>query len=144
MVGLSSGEFFEEVLCVLAVRVAPQKTVEEVKTHVRRFAPDGWPSYHSLDGLHRGTQRNGCLFKVRSVWGAEMHAPIEFKVILISQGYLLNIISTGSWGSEIVLFLQGFLCVFPPNVEKVAHFPGGEKHVKSRHVSGCHGFSGSE
>ena len=28
-----------------------------------------------LNGLHRGTRKNGCLFEVGSVWGAEMHAP---------------------------------------------------------------------
>ena len=35
----------EEVLCVLAVMVVPQKTVGDVETHVRRFAVDRvWPS----------------------------------------------------------------------------------------------------
>ena len=28
----------------------------------------------------------------------------------------------------------------PQNVEKIARFPGGEKSIESRHVSGCHGF----
>ena len=28
----------------------------------------------------------------------------------------------------------------PQNVEKMAQLPGGERCVKSCHVSGCHGF----
>ena len=41
-------------------------------------------------------------------------------------------------------FLQVFCVVYllrksPQNVEKIARIPGGEKSVKSCHVSGCHG-----
>ena len=33
------------MLCALAVRVVPEKRVEEVETHVKRVAADGvWPS----------------------------------------------------------------------------------------------------
>ena len=47
------------------------------------------------------------------------------------------------------LFSPGFMCNLvrksPQNVEKMVRFPGGERCVKSCHVSGCHGsffFSG--
>ena len=90
-------KFSEEVLCVFAVRLVRQKTIEEVETHVRRFAADGvWPSPvhklfgRGLNGLHRGTRKNGCLFEVRSVWGAEV--------------YTLNIINLGLEHGYITCF----------------------------------------
>ena len=79
MVRFSGGKFSEEVLCVCAVRVVRQKTIEEVEIHVKRFAADGvWPSQvhkffgRGLNGLHQGTRKSGCFFEVCSVWGAEM------------------------------------------------------------------------
>ena len=44
MVCFSGGKFCEKMLRVLAVKVVPQATVEEVETHLRSFAVDGvWP-----------------------------------------------------------------------------------------------------
>ena len=46
--------------------------------------------------------------------------------------------------SGIFPFAPGFLCHLvrrsPKNLEKIVRFPGGQKSVKSCHISGCHGF----
>ena len=56
------------MLSILAVRVVPQKPVEEVETHVKRFAVDGVGTSlvhkvfgRGLNDLHQGTLKNGCL-----------------------------------------------------------------------------------
>ena len=79
MVRSSGRKFSEEVLCVFAVRVVQQKTIDEVEIHVKRFDADGvWPSQvhkffgRGLNGLHQGTRKSGCFFEVCSVWGAEV------------------------------------------------------------------------
>ena len=40
------------------------------------------PRHQSVSSgpLGRGTRKNGCLLEVRSVWGAEMHAPIDIVI----------------------------------------------------------------
>ena len=65
MVCFSSGKFSEEVLCVLAVRVVPPKTVEEVEeTPVRSFLQMEFGQVHKLfgrglNGLHGAPEKMG-------------------------------------------------------------------------------------
>ena len=61
-----------------------------------------------------------------------------------SQKSALDFLSFLQW--IFVCFSRAFLSSLqrkaPQNVEKIARLPGGEKRVKSCHLSGCHGCHG--
>ena len=49
-----------------------------------------------------------------------------------------------SWFSRFYVQFNSLVRKAPLNVEKIARFPGGEKCVRSCHISGCHGFFGPD